>query len=489
MDYAKESLRLHGEWKGKIEVTARVPVETKDDLSLAYTPGVAQPCLEIQKDLEKSYELTRRWNLCAVITDGSAVLGLGDIGPEAGMPVMEGKCVLFKAFGDVDAFPLCVKTHDVDEFVNTVALISGSFGGVNLEDISAPRCFEIERKLKERCDIPIFHDDQHGTAVITDGSAVLGLGDIGPEAGMPVMEGKCVLFKAFGDVDAFPLCVKTHDVDEFVNTVALISGSFGGVNLEDISAPRCFEIERKLKERCDIPIFHDDQHGTAVITLAGLTNALKVVGKKKEDVRIVTSGAGAAAIAIVKLLLSAGFKNVTMCDRKGAIYKGREGLNWIKEEMAEVTNLEHKAGSLADMLVGADVFIGVSAPGTVTTEMVKTMNKDAIVFACANPTPEIFPEDAKAGGAKVISTGRSDYPNQINNVLAFPGIFRGAFDVRASDINEEMKVAAAHALAELISESELSEDYIIPKAFDHRVGPAVAKAVAEAARRSGVARI
>ena len=390
MDYAKESLRLHGEWKGKIEVTARVPVETKDDLSLAYTPGVAQPCMEIQKDLEKSYELTRRWNLCAVITDGSAVLGLGDIGPEAGMPVMEGKCVLFKAFGDVDAFPLCVKTHDVDEFVNTVALISGSFGGVNLEDISAPRCFEIERKLKERC---------------------------------------------------------------------------------------------------DIPIFHDDQHGTAVITLAGLTNALKVVGKKKEDVRIVTSGAGAAAIAIVKLLLSAGFWNVTMCDRKGAIYKGREGLNWIKEEMAEVTNLEHKAGSLADMLVGADVFIGVSAPGTVTTEMVKAMNKDAIVFACANPTPEIFPEDAKAGGAKVISTGRSDYPNQINNVLAFPGIFRGAFDVRASDINEEMKVAAAHALAELISESELSEDYIIPKAFDHRVGPAVAKAVAEAARRTGVARI
>ena len=390
MDYAKESLRLHGEWKGKIEVTARVPVETKDDLSLAYTPGVAQPCLEIQKDLEKSYELTRRWNLCAVITDGSAVLGLGDIGPEAGMPVMEGKCVLFKAFGDVDAFPLCVKTHDVDEFVNTVALISGSFGGINLEDISAPRCFEIERKLKERC---------------------------------------------------------------------------------------------------DIPIFHDDQHGTAVITLAGLTNALKVVGKKKEDVRIVTSGAGAAAIAIVKLLLSAGFRNVTMCDRKGAIYKGREGLNWIKEEMAEVTNLKRRAGSLADMLVGADVFIGVSVPGTVTTEMVKTMNKDAIVFACANPTPEIFPEDAKAGGAKVISTGRSDYPNQINNVLAFPGIFRGAFDVRASDINEEMKVAAAHALAALISESELSEDYIIPKAFDHRVGPAVAKAVAEAARRTGVARI
>ncbi len=389
MDYAKESLRLHGEWKGKIEMVTRVPVKTKDDLSLAYTPGVAQPCLEIQKDLSRSYELTRRWNMAAVITDGSAVLGLGDIGPEAGMPVMEGKCVLFKAFGDVDAFPLCVKTKDVDEFVETVYNISGSFGGINLEDIAAPRCFEIERKLKEKC---------------------------------------------------------------------------------------------------DIPIFHDDQHGTAVITLAGLTNALKVVGKKKENVKIVTSGAGAAAIAITKLLLSAGFKDITMCDRKGAIYQGREGLNWIKTEMAEVTNLSHKAGSLADMLVGADVFIGVSAPNTVTTEMVKTMNKDAIIFACANPTPEIFPDAAKAGGAKVISTGRSDYPNQINNVLAFPGIFRGAFDVRASDINEEMKVAAAEALAGLVGD-ELSEDYIIPAAFDPRVGPAVAQAVAEAARRSGVARI
>ena len=389
MDYAKESLRLHGEWKGKIEMVTRVPVKTKDDLSLAYTPGVAQPCLEIQKDPTKSYELTRRWNMAAVITDGSAVLGLGDIGPEAGMPVMEGKCVLFKAFGDVDAFPICVKTKDVDEFVETVYNISGSFGGINLEDIAAPRCFEIERKLKEKC---------------------------------------------------------------------------------------------------DIPIFHDDQHGTAVITLAGLTNALKVVGKKKEDVRIVTSGAGAAAIAITKLLLSAGFKDITMCDRKGAIYKGREGLNWIKAEMAEVTNLDHKAGSLADMLVGADVFIGVSAPNTVTTEMVKTMNKDAIIFACANPTPEIFPDAAKAGGAKVISTGRSDYPNQINNVLAFPGIFRGAFDVRASDIDEEMKVAAAEALAALVGD-QLSEDYIIPAAFDPRVGSAVAKAVAEAARKSGVARI
>ena len=388
MDYAKESLRLHGEWKGKIEMVTRVPVKTKDDLS-AYTPGVAQPCLEIQKDINKSYELTRRWNMAAVITDGSAVLGLGDIGPEAGMPVMEGKCVLFKAFGDVDAFPICVKTKDVDEFVETVYNISGSFGGINLEDIAAPRCFEIERKLKEKC---------------------------------------------------------------------------------------------------DIPIFHDDQHGTAVITLAGLTNALKVVGKKKEDVKVVTSGAGAAAIAITKLLLSAGFRDITMCDRKGAIYKGREGLNWIKTEMAEATNLSRKAGTLADMLVGADVFIGVSAPNTVTTEMVKTMNKDAIIFACANPTPEIFPDAAKAGGARVISTGRSDYPNQINNVLAFPGIFRGAFDVRASDINEEMKVAAAEALAGLVGD-ELSEDYIIPAAFDPRVGPAVAKAVAEAARRSGVARI
>ena len=390
MDYAKESLRLHGEWKGKIEVIATVPVATKEDLSLAYTPGVAQPCLEIQKDINKSYELTRRHNLCAVITDGSAVLGLGDIGPEAGMPVMEGKCVLFKSFGNVDAFPLCIKTHDVDEFVNAVYLLSGSFGGINLEDISAPRCFEIERKLKEKC---------------------------------------------------------------------------------------------------DIPIFHDDQHGTAVITLAGLTNALKVVDKNKEDVRVVTSGAGAAAVSIVKLLLSAGFKHITMCDRKGAIYKGRDGLNWIKEEMAEVTNLERKPGSLADQLVGADVFIGVSAPGTVTTEMVKTMNRDAIIFACANPTPEIFPDDAKAGGARVIATGRSDFPNQINNVLAFPGSFRGTFDVRASDINEEMKMAAAKALADLISDEELSADYIIPKAFDKRVGPAVAAAVAAAARKSGVARI
>ncbi|MBR4289890.1 MAG: NAD-dependent malic enzyme, partial [Oscillospiraceae bacterium] len=326
-------------------------------------------------------------------------------------------------------------------------------------------------------------------AVVTDGTAVLGLGDIGPEAGMPVMEGKCVLFKAFGDVDAFPLCVKSKDVDEIVNTIYMISGSFGGVNLEDISAPRCFEIERKLKEKCDIPIFHDDQHGTAIVTLAGLLNALKVVGKKKEEVKIVTSGAGAAAISIVRLLLSAGFKNVVMTDRTGAIYAGREKLNWIKEEMAQVTNLDKQAGSLADVIVGADVFIGVSAPGTLTTEMVKTMNKDAIVFACANPTPEIFPEDAKAGGARVISTGRSDYPNQVNNVLAFPGIFRGTFDVRASDINEEMKMAAAMALANLISDEELCEDYIIPKAFDPRVGKAVAEAVAEAARASGVARI
>ena len=391
MDYAKESLRLHGEWKGKIEVVTRVPVENKDDLSLAYTPGVAQPCLEIQKDVNKSYELTRRWNMCLVVTDGSAVLGLGNIGPEAGMPVMEGKCVLFKAFGDVDAFPLCIKSNDVDEIVNTIYMISGSFGGVNLEDISAPRCFEIEKKLKEKC---------------------------------------------------------------------------------------------------DIPIFHDDQHGTAIITLAGLTNALKVVGKKKEDVHVVMNGAGAAAISIARLLLTAGFKNITLCDRKGAIYEGRpEGMNPIKDEMSKVTNLDKKAGSLADMLVGADVFIGVSAPGAVTTEMVKTMNKDAVVFACANPTPEIFPDDAKAGGAKVVSTGRSDFPNQINNVLAFPGIFRGAFDVRASDINDEMKIAASKALADLITDEELSPEYIIPKAFDKRVGPAVAKAVAEAAKATGVARI
>ena len=391
MDYAKESLRLHGEWKGKIEVVTTVPVETKDDLSLAYTPGVAQPCLEIQKDVDKSYDLTRRWNMCLVVTDGSAVLGLGDIGPEAGMPVMEGKCVLFKAFGDVDAFPLCIKSHDVDEIFNTIYLISGSFGGVNLEDISAPRCFEIEKKLKEKC---------------------------------------------------------------------------------------------------DIPIFHDDQHGTAIITLAGLTNALKVVGKKKEDVRIVMNGAGAAAISIARLLLKAGFKNITLCDRKGAIYEGRaEGMNAVKEEMSKVTNLDKKSGSLADMLAGADVFIGVSAPGAVTTEMVKTMAEDAIIFACANPTPEIFPDEAKAGGAKVVSTGRSDFPNQINNVLAFPGVFRGAFDVRAKDINDEMKIAASEALAALISDEELSPDYIIPKAFDKRVGPAVAKAVADAARKTGVARI
>ena len=391
MDYAKESLRLHGEWKGKIEVVTRVPVENKDDLSLAYTPGVAQPCLEIQKDVNKSYELTRRWNMCLVVTDGSAVLGLGNIGPEAGMPVMEGKCVLFKAFGDVDAFPLCIKSNDVDEIVNTIYMISGSFGGVNLEDISAPRCFEIEKKLKEKC---------------------------------------------------------------------------------------------------DIPIFHDDQHGTAIITLAGLTNALKVVGKKKEDVHVVMNGAGAAAISIARLLLTAGFKNITLCDRKGAIYEGRpEGMNPVKDEMSKVTNLDKKAGSLADMLVGADVFIGVSAPGAVTTEMVKTMNKDAIVFACANPTPEIFPDDAKAGGAKVVSTGRSDFPNQINNVLAFPGIFRGAFDVRAKENNDEMKLAASEALANLIADEELSPEYIIPKAFDKRVGPAVAKAVAEAAKRTGVARI
>ena len=391
MNYAEESLKLHEEWNGKLEVISTVPVKDEEDLSLAYTPGVAQPCLEIRDDLSKSYDLTRRWNLCAVVTDGTAVLGLGDIGPEAGMPVMEGKCVLFKSFGDVDAFPLCIKSKDVDEIVNTVYLVSGSFGGINLEDISAPRCFEIERKLKEKC---------------------------------------------------------------------------------------------------DIPIFHDDQHGTAIITLAGLTNALKIVGKKKEDVKVVTSGAGAAAISITKLLLSAGYGNIVMTDRRGIIYEGRpDGMNWIKEEMAAVTNPEHQKGTLADALKGADIFIGVSAPGLVTGEMVRSMNPDPIIFACANPTPEIFPDEAKAAGAAVIATGRSDFPNQVNNVLAFPGVFRGTFDVRASDINEEMKMAAARALAEFIPEDKLSAEYIIPKAFEEGVGKAVAEAVANAARRTGVARI
>ena len=390
MDYAKESLKKHYEWKGKIEVTARASVDSKEALSLAYTPGVAQPCLEIQKDVNKSYELTRRWNTVAVVTDGTAVLGLGDIGPEAGMPVMEGKCVLFKAFGDVDAVPLCVRSKSVDDIVNTVALLAGSFGGVNLEDISAPRCFEIEKRLKE-----------------------------------------------------------------------------------------C----------CDIPIFHDDQHGTAVITLAGLINALKLVKKDISEVKIVTSGAGAAGIAIIRLLRSMGLKNVIMTDRHGAIYKGREGLNPIKEEMAEITNQNCEKGPLSEVIKGADVFIGVSAPGTLTKEMVQTMGRDPIIFACANPTPEIFPEEAKAGGAAVISTGRSDYPNQVNNVLAFPGIFRGALDVRASDINDEMKVAAAYALASLVSDEELNAEYILPAAFDPRVKDVVAKAVAEAARKSGVARI
>ena len=390
-NYAAESLKLHEEWKGKIEVIATVPVATKEDLSLAYTPGVAEPCLAIQKDIDKSYELTRRHNLCLVVTDGSAVLGLGDIGPEAAMPVMEGKCVLFKSFGGVDAFPLCVKTKNVDEFVETVYNISGSFGGINLEDIAAPRCFEIERKLKERC---------------------------------------------------------------------------------------------------DIPIFHDDQHGTAVITLAGLLNALKVVGKKLSEVKIAVNGAGAAAIAITKLLVSAGVRNITLCDRTGTIFKGREkGMNWVKNEIAKITNPEGIKGKLADSMKGADVFIGVSAPGAVNGEMVKSMAKDPIIFACANPTPEIFPEEAKAAGAKIISTGRSDYPNQINNVLAFPGIFRGAFDVRASDINEAMKVAASNALASLVEDDKLSPDYIIPAAFDPRVGPAVSKAVADAAIKSGVAKL
>ena len=390
MDYAKASLELHQELKGKIEVTPRAKVDTKDALSLAYTPGVAQPCLEIQKNPELSYELTRRWNTVAVVTDGTAVLGLGDIGPEAGMPVMEGKCVLFKAFGDVDAVPLCIRSKNVDEIVQTVKLLAGSFGGVNLEDISAPRCFEIEKKLQE-----------------------------------------------------------------------------------------C----------CDIPIFHDDQHVTAVITLAGLINALKLVKKDIHDIKIVTRGAGAAGIAIIKLLISMGLQHVVMTDRKGAIYDGREGLNPIKNEMAQITNREKETGSLADVIKGADVFIGVSAPGTLTKEMVASMAKDPIIFACANPTPEIFPEEAKEGGAAVVSTGRSDFPNQVNNVLAFPGIFRGALDVRASVINDEMKVAAAYAIAGIVSEEELCADYILPAAFDSRVKDAVAKAVAEAAISSGVARI
>ena len=391
MDYAKASLEKHYKWKGKIEVVTRAPVDSAEALSLAYTPGVAAPCLEIRKDVNKSFELTRRWNTVAVVTDGTAVLGLGDIGPEAGMPVMEGKCVLFKAFGGVDAIPLCIRSHDVDEIVNTVRLLSGSFGGVNLEDISAPRCFEIERRLKE-----------------------------------------------------------------------------------------C----------CDIPIFHDDQHGTAVITLAGLTNALKLVGKKLPEVRIVLNGAGAAATAIAKLLVTAGAVDVTLCDRSGAIFKGRtEHMNPAKQEIAALTNPLKRQGKLADLLRGADVFIGVSAPGVLTTGMVKTMNRGAVIFACANPTPEIFPDDAKAGGAAVVSTGRSDYPNQVNNVLCFPGIFRGALDVRASDINDEMKLAAAAAIAGLVSDAELCADYILPKAFDPRVKDAVAKATMQAARKTGVARI
>lgn len=390
MDYAKESLKLHYELKGKIEIAARTKANDRQSLSLAYTPGVAEPCLEIQKDVNKSYELTRRWNTVAVVTDGTAVLGLGDIGPEAGMPVMEGKCLLFKEFGGVDAIPLCIRSKDVDEIVNTVALLAGSFGGINLEDISAPRCFEIERKLKERC---------------------------------------------------------------------------------------------------DIPVFHDDQHGTAVIMLAGLINALKVVGKRLEDVKIVTSGAGAAGIAIIKLLVSAGAGNVVMTDRTGAIYNGRPGLNPAKQEIAEITNPARESGSLADAIKGADVFIGVSAPGVLTAQMVQSMAKDAIVFACANPTPEIFPDEAKRAGAAVVSTGRSDYPNQINNVLAFPGIFRGALDARASDINDEMKFAAAYALAGMVKDTELSCDNILPQAFDEGVGETVAEAVREAAVKSGVARI
>ena len=391
MTINEKALELHKTWNGKLETVSKTPVRSREDLSLAYTPGVAEPCKVIAENKDAAYTYTWKSNTVAVVSDGSAVLGLGNIGPYAAMPVMEGKCVLFKSFGHVDAFPLCIKSQDVDTIVETIYQISSSFGGVNLEDISAPRCFEIERKLKERC---------------------------------------------------------------------------------------------------DIPIFHDDQHGTAVITLAGLMNALKVVGKKGEEVRVVVNGAGAASIAITKLLLSNGIKDIILCDRKGVIYEGRkEGMNSVKKEMAKLTNREHRKGTLADMLKGADVFIGVSAPKVVTEEMVRTMNRDAVIFACANPTPEIFPEEAKAGGAAVVATGRSDYPNQINNVLAFPGIFRGAFDVRAREINDAMKLAAAKALADLISEEELREDYIIPAPFDERVGTAVAKAVAEAARESGAARL
>ncbi len=390
MDYGKESLKLHYEWKGKIEVIAKTPVKNKEDLSLAYTPGVAQPCLEIEKDINKSFELTRRWNLVAVVTNGTAVLGLGDIGPEAGMPVMEGKCVLFKAFADVDAFPLCVKSKNADEIVNTVYLLSGSFGGVNLEDIAAPACFEIEQKLKEKC---------------------------------------------------------------------------------------------------DIPIFHDDQHGTAVVVAAAMINAMKLTGRKLGEQHAVVSGAGAAGVAVTKLLMALGLRNVILCDSKGAIYEGREGLNPFKQQMAKVSNRLRVTGSLADAMRGADIFVGVSAPGIVTKDMIKSMGKDPIIFAMSNPVPEIMPELAKEAGASVVGTGRSDYPNQINNVLAFPGIFRGALDVRASDINDDMKIAAAYALAGLVDEKELNSEYVIPAPFDERVGPAVAKAVAEAARKSGVARI
>jgi len=389
MDYTKAALEKHREWRGKIETGLRANVETAEDLSLAYTPGVAAPCLEIQKDVSKSYEYTRRWNTVAVVTDGTAILGLGDIGPEAGMPVMEGKCVLLKAFGDVDAFPLCIRSKDVDTIVQTVALLAGSFGGINLEDISAPRCFEIEKQLKEKC---------------------------------------------------------------------------------------------------DIPIFHDDQHGTAVIMLAGMMNALKIVGKKMEDVKIVTSGARAAGIAIIRLLMATGLKNVIMTDRQGAIYEGRDGLSPIKEEMAKITNAAREKGSLADVIKGADVFIGVSGPGVLTGDMVRSMAKDPVIFACANPEPEILPEEAKAAGAAVVSTGRSDFPNQVNNVLCFPGIFRGALDVLASDINDAMKIAAAKAIAGMVTDEELNAEYILPAAVDRRVKDVVAKAVAQAAIDSGVAR-
>ena len=567
MDNKEKALLCHKEWNGKLETVAKSKVKTREDLAIAYTPGVAEPCKVIAEDKTAAYTYTWKANTVAVVSDGSAVLGLGNIGPYAAMPVMEGKCVLFKEFGNVNAVPICLDTQDTEEIIQAVKNIAPGFGGINLEDISAPRCFEIEERLKEMLDIPVFHDDQHGTAivvlagiinglrvtgkkkedcrvvvngagsagvaitkllltygfkhvtmcdregiktredlaiaytpgvaepckviaedktaaytytwkantvaVVSDGSAVLGLGNIGPYAAMPVMEGKCVLFKEFGNVNAVPICLDTQDTEEIIQAVKNIAPGFGGINLEDISAPRCFEIEERLKEMLDIPVFHDDQHGTAIVVLAGIINGLRVTGKKKEDCRVVVNGAGSAGVAITKLLLTYGFKHVTMCDREGIIGKDYPNLNWMQKKMTEVTNLENTSGTLADALRGADIFVGVSAPNIVTPEMVSSMNKDAILFAMANPVPEIMPDVAKAAGAKVVGTGRSDFPNQVNNVIAFPGIFRGALEAHATQITEEMKLAAAEALAALVSDEELNEDFIMPEAFDPRVAEVV----------------